>query len=87
MGELITSTHLMLVAAIALILFGRNKLPDSVRGWAQVSADSKMEAGEQLFMDHNRRIHYAAFSLRKSKLFSRNADVANPMRSNERLFK
>jgi hypothetical protein len=25
--------------------------PNSVRGWAHVAADSKMEVGEQLFMD------------------------------------
>ena len=32
MGELLTPTHLMLVAAIALILFGGNKLPELCKG-------------------------------------------------------
>ena len=32
MGELLTPTHLMLAAAIALILFGGNKLPELGKG-------------------------------------------------------
>jgi sec-independent protein translocase protein TatA len=32
MGELLTPTHLMLVAVIALVLFGGNKLPELGKG-------------------------------------------------------
>jgi sec-independent protein translocase protein TatA len=32
MGELLTPTHLMVVAVIALLLFGGNKLPELGRG-------------------------------------------------------
>jgi sec-independent protein translocase protein TatA len=32
MGELLTPTHLTLVAAIALVLFGGNKLPELGKG-------------------------------------------------------
>ena len=32
MGELLTPTHLLIVAVVALVLFGGNKLPELGRG-------------------------------------------------------
>jgi sec-independent protein translocase protein TatA len=32
MGELLTPTHLMVIAVIALVLFGGNKLPEFGKG-------------------------------------------------------
>jgi sec-independent protein translocase protein TatA len=43
MGELLTPTHLIVIAVVAFLLFGGNKLPELGKGWAKVSADSKME--------------------------------------------
>jgi sec-independent protein translocase protein TatA len=48
MGELLTSPQLIVIAVIAFVLFGGNKLPELGKGlgeglWAKVSADSKME--------------------------------------------
>ena len=43
MGELLTPTHLMVIAIIAFYSSPEISCPNSVRGWAKVSADSKME--------------------------------------------
>ena len=38
MGELVTPQHLMVIAVIALVLFGGKKLPELGKGWTKVSA-------------------------------------------------
>jgi sec-independent protein translocase protein TatA len=69
MGELLTPTHLMLAAAIALILFGGNKLPELGKGLGARRRGFKDGSRRTTVYGSNRRIHYAAFSLRKSSFF------------------
>lgn len=73
MGELLTPTHLTLVAAVALILFGGNKLPELGTG---------LGASLRGFKDGIKGL--ADIRSSKSK---RNADAANPMRWNTRLLR
>jgi TatA/E family protein of Tat protein translocase len=44
MGELLTPSHLMVVAVIAFVLFGGKKLPELGKGLGEGLPDSRMES-------------------------------------------